>query len=454
MSEETATCTICRQPLGENGRCQHCDEETRVWTIQDWRPLLTLSLLIALGFSFTRLVVGIFEEKQNTLAGKYYVTGTRAMEAQHPAEAVKAFETALVYSHNNFQYRLKLTDALLASGATSEAKAQLLAFLDDRPGDAQVNLKLARLAAQRKQVDEALGYYQNAIEGVWPEHSDPVPQKIGARLEAAQYLIDLGRKDEAEGVLLAVEAVLPVASPDQQKLGELFLRNGDAGQALTIFEAEVQQLEAERRAGFIGNPLEKPLGLTTVGGEASASDRYRSALLGAGKASLAAGSYATARRYLEEMKPESEESHSLLEQLQRMEALDPFAKSATGKIRTDRTMAAFRIALERLARCGVPFAEAMTGASKAGTSNAGTSKASVAGATVDDTAQWSGFARWAGQLSPTMNERKLRGRDDVIESTMRFAFQAEMAAQKGCGIPNLNDEALLLLARERMGANR
>ena len=53
-----------------------------------------------------------------------------------------------------------------------------------------------------------------------------------------------------------------------------------------------------------------------------------------------------------------------------------------------------------------------------------------------------------------MNERKLRGRDDVIESTMRFAFQAEMAAQKDCGTPTLDDEALLLLARERMGASR
>jgi hypothetical protein len=70
-----------------------------------------------------------------------------------------------------------------------------------------------------------------------------------------------------------------------------------------------------------------------------------------------------------------------------------------------------------------------------------------------DPAQWSGLAKWAEQLSPVMSERKLRGRDDVIESAVRFAFQAEMAAQKDCGSPTLNDEALLLLARERMGAD-
>jgi hypothetical protein len=87
----------------------------------------------------------------------------------------------------------------------------------------------------------------------------------------------------------------------------------------------------------------------------------------------------------------------------------------------------------------VPFAQALSHKQKSGDEK--------------DPAQWSGFAKWAEQLSPMMSERKLRGRDDVIESTMRFAFQAEMAAQKDCGKPAPDDEALLLLARERMGAN-
>lgn len=123
-----------------------------------------------------------------------------------------------------------------------------------------------------------------------------------------------------------------------------------------------------------------------------------------------------------------------------MEALDPFAPSATGKIRTERTMTVFRIAVARLAGCGVPFAQVLS--------------RSAINENAKDPEQWSGFAKWAEQLSPMMNERKLRGRDDVIESTMRFAFQAEMAAQKTCGTLSLNDEALLLLARERMGVSR
>jgi Tfp pilus assembly protein PilF len=332
------------------------------------------------------------------------------MEGHHPAEAADAFETALVYSRDNFQYRLKLTDALLASGATSEALGQLHAFWDQHPGDAQVNLKLARVEAQHKHVDEALRYYQNAIEGVWADGSDPVPQRLGVRFESAEFLVVQGRQEQAEEALLALAAVLPASSTAHGKLADLFLRNGDTGRALSTYQAQL-----------------------------NLNKNDATAILGAAKASYAAGSYAMARHYLEELKPETAESQALRVELERMEALDPFAQNVSGRVRTKRTMAAFQIAIQRLAACGVPFAQAMD--------------RTPTNANAKDPAQWSGFAKWAEQLSPLMSERKLRGRDDVIESTMRFAFQAEMAAQKECGKPTLNDEALLLLARERMGAN-
>jgi len=411
MNEETALCTICRQPVGASGRCEHCDEEAHIWTIQDWRPLLTLSLIIVLGFSFTRLVVSSFNEMQRGLAAKYYGEGNSAMDESHPARAVTAYESALVYSHNNFQYRLKLTDALIASGASSEARAQLRDFREQHPEDAQVNLKLARLEAHDRNVEEALHYYQQAIDGVWPDHSDPLPQKIDARLEAAEYLVTLGRKDEAEGVLVAVAAELPAASAEQPRLAELLLRNGDAERALSIYQMQLSQRKNDPAA-----------------------------LLGAARATLAAGSYASARRYLEGIKPENSEAARLRTELDRVEALDPFARSTTEKIRTERTMAAFRIALERLAACGAPFAQSMTSAAKTGATG--------------DPAQWSGFAKWAEQLAPMMTERKLRGRDEVIENAMRFALRAEIAAQSNCGKLTLNDEALLLLARQRMGAGQ
>jgi tetratricopeptide (TPR) repeat protein len=427
MSTETASCSVCGEPLGADGRCRHCAEAGHVWTIQDWRPLLRLSLLIVLGFSFTRLVVGQYNQKRRELASEYYAAGLVAMDAQHPAEAAEALESALIYSHGNFQYQLKLTDALLASGATSAAVAQLHSFLDQRPGDAQVCLKLARLEARRHHVDGAVRYYLAAIDGEWPEHTDPFPQRIAVRFESAEYLVEQGRQADAEGALQALAAVLPVAWPEQGKLGDLFLRNGDAGRALKVYQVELE-LDQDDEA----------------------------ALLGAAKASMAV-SYTGARRYLREVKPQNEETRALLAQVDRMESLDPFAPKATGKDRTARTMAVFRIATERLGRCGGAGNAALpaAGAGPAAGAEAGNAALPAAGAgpAAGATAK-SGLRKWAEQLAPMMNQRKLRGRDDVIESTMRFAFQAEMAAEKDCGEATPDDQALLLLARERMGAGQ
>jgi predicted negative regulator of RcsB-dependent stress response len=441
MSIETAKCTVCRQPLGENGRCPHCDEDIhRIWTIEDWRPLLTLGLAIVLGFSFTSLVVTAFNDKQNALAAEYYHRGLQALEAKHGSAAVGDFEAALVYSHDNFQYGLKLTDALAASGATGEALAQLRAFREQRPGDAQVNLKLARLEAQRQHVDDAVRYYQNAFEGSWPEGSDPVLQRIGTRFESADYLVRQGRKEQAGQLLLALAAALPATSPEQGRLGDLLLRNGDPAEALKVYETALQPCRAERRSRIIieGGVAEEPHLKPFVSGDEGRNARCQSALLGAAKASFAAIGYERARRFLAEIQPQTAESQGLELELERMEALDPFAPGATGKIRAERSVAAFHLAVQRLAGCGVPFAQALSRGEKS--------------AKAEEPEEWSGLAKWASQLSPMMSERKLQGRDDVIESTMRFAFQAEEAAQKSCGKASLNDEALLLLARERLGA--
>jgi tetratricopeptide (TPR) repeat protein len=361
--------------------------------------MLTLSLVIALGFSFARLVVTQYDERRQALASEYYAAGLRALDAQQPAEAVGALENALIYSHDNFQYQLKLTDALLAAGATSEAVAQLQSFLAQRPGDAQVYLKLARLEARRHHVDEALGYYVAAVEGEWPEHTDPFPQRIAVRFEAAEYLVEQGRQAEAEEALQALEAVLPASWPEQGRLGDLFLRNDDAERALKVYQAELE-LDKDNQA----------------------------ARLGAGKASMAI-SYTVARRYLREVEPQSEETRTLLAQLDRVESLDPFAPKIEGTVRAQRTVEVFRIATERLGHCGT---------APRPSPSAGLQPKSE-------------LRKWADQLAPLMNERKLRGRDDIIESTLRFAVQAEMTAEKDCGQATPDDEALLLLARERMG---
>ena len=372
---------------------------------------------------------------------------------------------ALVYSHGNFEYELKLTDALLASGATDEALAQLHGFLEQRPGDAEVNLKLARLEARRKHVDEAWHYYQAAIGGVWPE-LDPFEQRNAVRFEEAEYLVSEGRTDAAEAALVALSDVLRESWPEQSRLADLFLRNGDAERALKIYEAEVERDRggaresrggAEKQRGASGG-LASNVTANDSGTETE-KQRYEAAVLGAAKAEFSMGNVAGAKHWLSELTTQSDESRAMLAQVKLVETLDPFAEESSAAVRARRTVGVFEIAIGRLARCGVPFAMTMGGTGKGSeaspASTGGNGNGPMAGPPAAGAGErWNGLARWAEQLLPLMNERTLRGRDDVIESTMRFAFQAEMTAQKDCGKAAPEDEALLLLARKRLGAGQ
>jgi thioredoxin-like negative regulator of GroEL len=420
MNTETASCKICGQPLNSNGRCPRCGAVEHVWTLRDWRFLLQLALLIVFGFSFTRLVVNANSERRQHLASRYYAQGVRQLERQHPAEAVQALENALIYARENFEYQLKLTDALLASGQTSEALAQLHGLLVQRPGDAEVYLKLARLEAQRNQAEAAEKYYQAAIQGSWPAASDAFRRRIEARLEAAEYLLDQGRRQKAEVELVALSEILPAAWPERIRLGNLFLRNGDPVRARNVYAALLTQDES--------NPA---------------------ALMGAGRAAIATGDFAGAQRYLKGLSQSTQDSRTLLARLERMEKLDPFAPHTTARQRAVRTIAIFHLATDRMARCGVPIPSQAPYSIAEGSETAAGNSAGLVWS-----GEWIELRDWAAQLAPLMEESKLLGHDQLIESALRFALQAELQAKKSCGRGTLDDEALLLMAQGRMGAEQ
>jgi Flp pilus assembly protein TadD len=405
MSETTGTCKICRKPLGPDGHCRACDEAGHVWSLGDWRPLAELALIIVLGFSFTRLVVTHYQQEAASLSQQYSAEGDSLLAAHRPAEAVKAYESALAYSPDERHVRLNLGDALLESGFRNEAMAQIRDLWEQRPDDASVNLKLARLEAVSRQPDLALVHYRNAIEGVWTGRNDQADANVSVRLETAEYLIALGRQQEAESVLISAEESMPGASTQQPKLAELFLSNGDAPRSRMLYQLLLVRNHVDRDA-----------------------------LLGAARASFLEGNYNEARRYLDAIHPPSSAGVILSRDLEAIEALDPFAPGATPVSRAERTIAAYRIARQRLDSCD----------------------ASIVTSPLRDAtrSQWAGLRQWAAQLEPLMTTRKLRGRDDVIESAMRFAFQAETSAEAGCSQPNDADEHLMQLGRQRLGAIR
>lgn len=409
MSPETSICTTCGQPLGADGHCPHCAAAAHVWTLRDWKPLATLAVIIALGFSFVRLVDGAWEAKRQHLVDLHYTAGQRDLEQHRAAEAVGEIESALFYAGGQFDYRLALSDALLASGQRGEALAQLETLLQQQPDDARVLMKLARLEARRQRVEAAIYYYQQAIAGVWPASAggDPFVLRLEARFELAEYQIAQDHRAEASASLASLSEGLQRGGHDQLRLADLYLRNGLPQAALEVYESELRRTPGEREA-----------------------------LAGAAQASLEKADYAAAKRYLAEIKPADDQSRALSQSLKTALALDPFAPGVNASERARRTVHAYRIAIARLSRCGV-------------------NKHPGRGIDMNkDAERWSSLVKWADQLSPWMSEKKLRGHDEIVESTLRFVFQAEMTAERDCAGGEADDDAMRLLGRQRLGASQ
>ncbi len=156
----------CGEPLTASGRCSHC--EAAVSLRQHRFGLPVLVLIIIAGFSFTRMVVNWFNDRQDQLAADWYQKGVAALNSHRPAQAVEDFETALLYGgQDDDEYRVRLAESLLAAGRANEARSRLLSLLEEHPADATVELELARIAAGKGEVQEAVRYYRGAIDGIW-----------------------------------------------------------------------------------------------------------------------------------------------------------------------------------------------------------------------------------------------------------------------------------------------
>lgn len=171
--------------------------------VQDSLSLLSL-VLITIGIGvLTYFFHHSFAEHRSVLEERWYERGQTAMAGGHPAEAVEDFRSALSFSSTNTAYQMSLAQALAASGRTEEAAAYFATLHNAEPGDGFLNLQLARLAVRRGNPQQAIEYYQDALNGLW--RGQGTERRLQIRLELAQYFISLGRPLEAQGQLLASE---------------------------------------------------------------------------------------------------------------------------------------------------------------------------------------------------------------------------------------------------------
>jgi tetratricopeptide (TPR) repeat protein len=371
--------------------------------------LLIVLLLLLLSGIFTAFAARMYHKKYHGLGDEWFAQGEQSFHSGNAAAALRDYRNALLYSPGNTNFQFHLAQALAATGRYDEARAYLVTLLSDSPGNGQINLELARIAAHGgpKMMPEALRYYHAAIYGVWD--TDPIDMRWNVRKEFCEYLLDNNAMNQAVAEIIALaDNTSPEDIQGQKTAGSLLLRARMWGRALQEFQTLLSH------------------------------DRHdEDALAGAATAAFQLGQYLQARDYLERLprqKLEDPKLARMYEVSRKVVSLNPFAPGLSIDEKAKRTAEALAIAQARAFAC-----ERQNGSTSSGTSSTSALDAALS---------------TSNQNSADWTERNLRKYPERIEPAMSAVFEIENTAADRCGEPQGADYALWLIGRSRSGNSR
>jgi len=155
--------------------------------LRDALTFLSLTLITVVLLAVTLFLFHSFSTHRKELAQRWAARGQAAIAAGHPDQAIVALRTALSHAPGEQSYELLLAQALGDAGHTEEAYNYFLGLWETQPGNGLINLRLARLAANKNDMQAAINYYRAAIYGTW--EGDAMLRRRGLRLELSRYLI-------------------------------------------------------------------------------------------------------------------------------------------------------------------------------------------------------------------------------------------------------------------------
>lgn len=396
-------CAKCGQAIPQGEECPRCAPKAP-GGVMERETLLILSLVaMVLLFAVTAFTARTYHAGRKALGEEWYGRGNKELEAKRAEPAVEDVRTALVYSRDNPQYQLRLAEALLAANRVDEAAAYLTSLREIEPENGTVNRELGRLAAGRRDVNDALRFYHDAIYGEW--ENDAAEQRQAARRELAEFLLRAGSRSEALGELMALAAESPNDSALHAQVGGLFLKAQDYDHALREF-----------RQALARDP------------------RLEEARVGAGEAAFGLSDYATARRYLAQATQKNPHQAEALRELNLANLvleLDPFAPQLYASARRQRVLRAFAQARGRLESCAQERGEAL-----------------------DVPSPETDLQLISARLKKTQVDARdtaLRRDPDLEQAIMDLVFEVESLTARQCGPAAGPDEALFLIARQRGG---
>ncbi len=382
----------------------------RSW--REWfsRHVLLLAILFLVpAFLGTRALVAGYRAMEHRLSATWYEQGETDLRAGAVSRAVDDFRAALAFSREAPSIRLRLAQVLVRAGHFDAANADLLRLWEDQPASGIINLELARLAVRRDHVADAIRYFNNAIYGVWPNNPDE--RRRQTQLELIDYLLANRRDAEAQAQLIALSADAPPDPDLRLALGERFLRVGGDAAALQEFS-----LAAET-------------------GHAEPGPRSIQALQAAGTTAFRLGQLQEAARDLDRASRAGDRSPDTARLLAAARAaieMNPFARDLSSGERVRRVRKAFDVAMRSFASCAGPL---LASQPEASVLNDPAYQASLLHGR---------FAR-LGPVLATTEARDAQVQQDVMD----VVFDIEQFVAANCGSTDVDDAALLALARAR-----
>lgn len=374
------------------------------WWRNDAVIFAALVLIAAFAFATTYAISASYGRREDSLARHWYGLGESHLNNRQPAAAIADFRTALLYSRDNPQYRLRLAQALAANNDVPQAIAYFLNLWDEQPGSGLLNLELARLYARDNQPRNATRYYNNAIYGLWPDN--PVVHRRQARIEYVKFLLIQHQTAQAQAEALALTAATPPADTDGRlQAANLLLTTGDPEHALLEYEALKRAAPAQ-------------------------------ASLGAGRAAFELGHFRSAAEHLRtaiEHGVDDPGAKTTLAQAEQVLSFDPYERHISNEERAKRVTTAYVQAGDRLQQCANNKQQQL-----------------VVIPAITDLQML--YADWT---KAEANLRKLSRDSDLRDSMMDLAFRVENATAADCGQPTSGpDWALLMLSRYGEGVQQ
>jgi predicted Zn-dependent protease len=372
---------------------------------------LILTLGAVAGFAAVGHLVARYNANQQARGRKLYAQGVAAAGAADYNLAIEDFRAALTCDPTNSQYQLSLARALRDSNdprRLDEAEAYLVALWQRAPQDAAINLALARVAAHRGSIDDAIRYYHNAMYGVWNSDADANRNKV--RVELIKHLLKKNAGAQADSELIALAASLPPDPAAHLEAAQLFLEAQDYVGALRQFE-DVLRFEPNSTA----------------------------AMAGAGEAAYRSGNYMLAQRFLRSAVNADHADANVRELLATTDLVlrsNPFHSHISDAERNRRITAAFAEAQQRLSQCA-----RQTGV------NLVSSNSSVHSPLADLQARWT-------DVKPDLAHLHSQAEADLPDAIMDVVFQIEQQTEATCGQPQGLDLALLLISEKREAATQ